>query len=513
MELELNKEPVFLSEVIFDGQAEQGVEFDYVLPDYYPDIFKILKCTLLPGIVSYNVSGTQLSMDGVVYIKALYLSENSGEIHCVEHKYTYSKSVDMVRSGEKLTVTITPKVDYCNCRAVSGRRLDVRGAVSCKIRVSSVRQTEIISDAAGLETKKVPLTYCGGKLTASRQFAVREDIETGTGSGGIQSVIYWDSAAEVTDTKIIADKVVVKGEVRIKALYLVKNSDGKQDTEVMEAVVPISQIVDMEGVNDKHICYVKLSVMDCSLEVKPSEAGENRLLGCDMTLDCIITASMENTVSLLTDVYSTEYETTFTKSSIKTEYSPQLIDRQLTLKNELVCSEGALQEIFDCRCEISNVTCRASEDGQLTVSGQCSSSAIGRLVSGTPVFLEKSGPFELAVDAACGESCSVEPDLQVGSVSFSITGDSTVEMRIILQFKGCLYSVRSVDVINEIITDTEKPKAKNTEYALKLYFAEANEEIFAIAKHYNTCAEAIMAENELESDVTTEPCMLLIPIV
>ena len=113
MELELNKEPVFVSEVVFDGQTEQGVEFDYVLPDYYPDIFKILKCTLTPGIASYNVSGTQLYVDGVVYIKVMYLSENSSDIHCVEHKYTYSKTIDMVRSGDKLAVSVIPKADYC----------------------------------------------------------------------------------------------------------------------------------------------------------------------------------------------------------------------------------------------------------------------------------------------------------------------------------------------------------------------------------------------------------------
>ena len=513
MELELNKEPVFLSEVIFDGQTEQGIEFDYVLPDYYPDIFKILKCTLTPGIISYNVSGTQLYADGVVYIKVLYLSENSTDIHCVEHKYTYSKTVDLVRSGDKLAVSVVPKTDYCNCRAVSGRRLDVRGAVSCKIRVTSVKKMEIISDAAGFEAKKMPLTYCGAKLVACRQFAVREDIATGTGRGGIKNIIHWDACAEVTDTKIIANKVVVKGEVQLKALYIVKSSEDKQETEVMEAVVPVSQIIDMDGIDDSHICYVRLAVMNCDLEIKPNEMGENRLLGCDMMMDCVITASKENTVSLLTDVYSTEYETTFTKCPIKTEYSPQVITRQLSHKCELQCGEGTLERIFDSRCEISNVSCKVNDEGMLAVTGQCVSTAIGRLDGGVPVFLEQSGPFELVTDISCDESCTIEPDLQVSSVSFSISGDNTVELRTMFEFQGCLYAIKSVDVINEIIPDTDKPKEKNCDYALKLYFAEENEEIFAIAKHYNTSAAAIMAENELESEVTTEACMLLIPIV
>ena len=513
MELELNKEPVFVSEVVFDGQTEQGVEFDYVLPDYYPDIFKILKCTLTPGIVSYNVSGTQLYVDGVVYIKVLYLSENSTDIHCVEHKYTYSKTVDLVRSGDKLAVSLIPKSDYCNCRAVSGRRLDVRGAVSCKIRVTSVKQMDIISDAEGLEMKKVPITYCGGKLVASRQFAVREDIETGMGKGGIQNIIHRDAVAEVSDIKVIANKVVIKGEVRLKALYLVKGSDDKQDSEVMEAVIPVSQIIDMDGIDDSHVCYVKLTVMDCDLEIKANEMGENRMFGCDMMIDCTITASKESTISLLTDVYSTQFETAFTKSAVKTEYSPQVINRQLSLKSELQCGEGGLAEIFDGRCEISNAMCRVNEEGALIVTGQCVASAMGRLENGTPVFLEKSEPFEIGAEAIGEEGCTIEPDLQVSSVSYSITGDNNVELRVILELNGCLYGVRNVDVINDIEIDAEKPKEKNTDYALKLYFAEENEEIFAIAKHYNTSAAAIMAENELEAEVTAEPCMLLIPIV
>jgi hypothetical protein len=71
MELKISKQPVRLTETIYDGQTEQGVEFDYVLPDYYPDIFKILKCQLTPRVISYSVSGSQLFIDGVTYIKVL----------------------------------------------------------------------------------------------------------------------------------------------------------------------------------------------------------------------------------------------------------------------------------------------------------------------------------------------------------------------------------------------------------------------------------------------------------
>lgn len=527
MELQLNKEPVYLNEVIFDGQTEQGVEFDYVLPDYYPDIFKILKCSLTPGISSYSISGTQLFIDGAVLIRILYLSDDNVNIHCVEQKYTYSKTLELTKAADRANVFITPKTDYCNCRAVSGRRFDVRGAVSCRVRACQPKSFEIVSGADGLETKSETLPYCGNKLTGGGQFVIREDIETGTGKGGILGILSTDASAEVTDIKIIAGKAVVKGEAKVKALYLVKIDEETQDTEVMEAAVPISRIVDMDGLDDSFSCFADIRIMDCGLEIKTSESGDSRLLGCDLTIDCKVTANKEVTVPLLTDLFSTDYETDFTTAKIKVEHSPLQIQKQLVHKTVLECKEngetGTLEEIFDCRGDLNGVSCRFNSDGNLTVTGQLISQAVGRLSgTGAPVFLEKSEPVELVCEINSGvnpvsgfeeENSVIEPDIQVTDVSFNINGDRAVEVRVGISLSGCIYRLRDVTVIENVLINSDKPKEKSTEYALKMYYAEENEEIFAVAKRYNTKPEAIMEENELEEEVLSAPCLLLIPIL
>jgi LysM repeat protein len=518
MELNLSKEPVFLSEVIYDGQTEQGVEFDYVLPDYFPDIFKVLKCTLTPTIISYSVSGSQLFCDGVVYIKVLYLTGGSNRVHCIEQRYTYSKTIDLVKNAENAAVIIQPKTDYCNCRATSGRRIDVRGAVSCKIKVHCARKTEMITGAEGLgvETKKTALSYCGEKLSVSRQFVSREDIETGASSSGSVSIIHHDVNIAVTDCKVIANKVIVKGEAQIKALYIIRKSEDDENntTEVMEAAVPVSQIMDLEGVSENHVCFVNLIVMDCDLEVRPGEAGETRVFACDLTIDCSVTAHLESNVSPVSDIYSTDFETSFTVATIKAESLPHIISQQLNLKSSLECTDGELAEIFDARCDVINVVCRARGTAELTITGQMNMQAIGVLDSGVPVFIEKSEPFELTTEVpAIGSEYSIEPNLQVTHVAFSISADNRVDIRVNLSFNGCLYLINSINVIRDIAVNQEKPKEKKAEYALKLYYAEDGEDVWGIAKRYNTSADAIITENDLEGDRIEAPSMLLIPIV
>lgn len=520
MELTLKKQPVYLSEIIFDGQTEQGVEFDYVLPDYYPDIFKILKCTLTPCISSYSISGSQLFCDGVVYIKALYLSADSGgnnniNINCIEHRYTFSKTIELVKPAEKGLVTLIPKSDYCNCRAISSRRIDVRGAISCKIKIVQNAENEIIDSAEGLglQTKKSDVLYCGNKLSAEQQFVVREDIETGSGRGGISAVISADAHAAVNDCRIIANKVIVKGEAKVKALYMMKNDDGSDETEVMEASIPLSRIIDIEGIGDDYSLFAILKIMDCDLEVKQNEAGENRTFGCELTVDCTINACKESSVSVLSDVYSTNYDAAYTPITIKTECSPQLVSEQLNIKVSLESTDGAVGEIFDARCDISNIVCKANESNALVISGQLCAQAIGRLADGNPIFIEKNEPFECVSNTQASGEFSIIPDIQVADTGFSISSDNKVELRIMLAFNACIYRLCSVNAIKEISVDTDKPKQKISDYALKLYYAEKGEDIWNIAKHYNTCADAIVAENDLENDVLTSPAMLLIPII
>ncbi len=514
MDLSISKEPLYLNEVIYDGTAEQGVEFDYILPDYYPDIFKILKCSLKPGIVSYNISGDKLICDGIVYISALYLSENSNALNCVEHRYTFSKTVDLAKEADGATATIIPRTDYCTVRAISGRRLDVRGAVSCKVKVTGSRMTEIVTGASGegVQVRRTPVSCGGKKVTVKKQFIAREDIEVSDAKGTVKAVVNCDTVSVVSDCKVIEDKVILKGEAKLKALYLIEN-DGTVSAEIMEADIPLSQIIDADGVTDKHTIYAQFNILSCDLSLKQSGENDSRVFTCDISAEASVCADIEQTVYPVTDMYSVDYESEFTTAVIKTETNPRYISQTLTLKETAECTQGAPQSIIDCRCELNDLTCRGRSSEELVICGQASYQVLARLESGLPVYIEKVQPFELSVPVSGLNGDSViEPSVQVSSVSYSMTSDSEIELRVSVSMQGCLYQTGLVEVVKEISVNTDSPKQKNNEYGLKLYFAEENEDVWSIAKQYNTDCEQIKSENDIQGDKVPAG-MLLIPIV
>ena len=57
MEYKLNREAITVNEVVFDARQEQPIDLDLSLPDYCPDIQKIMKCQVYPCITAKSILG------------------------------------------------------------------------------------------------------------------------------------------------------------------------------------------------------------------------------------------------------------------------------------------------------------------------------------------------------------------------------------------------------------------------------------------------------------------------
>ena len=77
MDYQISTEEMKINEQIANMMAEQSIELDYMLPDYCPEIFKVLRAQMKPNIISERISGNKLVIDGVADITVIYLG---GEI-------------------------------------------------------------------------------------------------------------------------------------------------------------------------------------------------------------------------------------------------------------------------------------------------------------------------------------------------------------------------------------------------------------------------------------------------
>ena len=60
MNYDVSKESIPVRVLDFEGCQEIPIDLDFSLPDYCPDIQRILKCHVCPNITARNISGDRL---------------------------------------------------------------------------------------------------------------------------------------------------------------------------------------------------------------------------------------------------------------------------------------------------------------------------------------------------------------------------------------------------------------------------------------------------------------------
>lgn len=148
MDYKLNRENFTVSQTLFDSTVQQSAELDYILPDYYPEIFKVLSIKIIPSIAKRSLNGTKLDYELCAKVRLVYVSE-SGEMSAVEQVLSYGKSVELAQAAKSTRIVITPYTESASCRVVNKRRVDIRGIVSIAISATADDMMQAVSDAYG----------------------------------------------------------------------------------------------------------------------------------------------------------------------------------------------------------------------------------------------------------------------------------------------------------------------------------------------------------------------------
>lgn len=499
------KQGIYAEQTLYDAVLEQSAELDLIVPDYCPEVFRTLTGSLSPRITSYAVSSDgKLSVDGEIIARAVYSNEEGGQLCTVTGRTTFSKSVNLGAFAEDVRFSLSE--DYCTCRAVSPRRIDIRGAVSIGIKAFGCTEASSPEIPEGLELKTEDISCAGKTLFSSKKLVLREEIDTG--ASGISFIIDCAAIPKITDLRIVADKAVVKGTIRVDALYGISQPDSgaSMTAEKMTADVPVSAILDVTGISDEYTTIPSISVLGFEL-IPRSESG---VMSCEITAECSIKAAAEGKVSIASDAYSTSYETEIQTGKIKLATVPKQFSQNLQLKLSVKPDEE-IAAVWDTRAEIKNTAARISGN-EIMLSGLVRCKAYGKSTGGTIFCVEKQEPFEHKLLGDIGENSSVNFSASVSDASFAIMPDNTVEITVMSDIIGDIRETIAANALSSVKVLSDKPKQKDSEFALRICYADEPRDCWDIAKEYNTTVSALLEENQTNDENKLEG-MIVVPSV
>lgn len=512
MELKVNRAALTAAGASEQLMQEQSVELDYVLPDYYPDVCKLVKCIITPAITAESIHGDRISYELRADVRILYCSEESHILQCVTQTLQFSRSMELGMSGEGVTAELCPVTEHVVCRAVSRRRLEVHGTVNVRIRTQVRQMQEVITGISGknIQLRRIPVQYPAKSIHRTCTVFLSEELELGTAKPPVLHIVRCDAQPVEQSHKIVSGKLLAQGELDIHLLYACQE-EGDARLEPMAFRIPYSQLIEMEELEEDDICHVRTTTAVCEIKPVTDANGDVRVLRCEAELRLACHAVRMSSESLVCDAFSTEHPSRCTTASLVLGNVPVPFSELHVSTVKLPCTDGAPDCVYDAWCEVKNLTAQTdAQEVQLT--GMLCCFALIRQPDGMPRLLEREEPFEhrFAVPELSAQD-SVQAYACVHSCAYTLSGQEELTIKAEIRLEGEVCRSRSVTVLTEL--DVDETTVHPRDYALKLYFGRSGEAVWDIARRCHTSETAIMEENELTEDVLTESGMLLIPIV
>ena len=506
MDITLKKESYKILQTIRDNSIEECVEADFSLPEYMPEILRIIKSTAQPKVNSCKAVGERVTVDGECELRMIYTAEDG----CI---YSFSQSRPFTRHCENnifndaTDINCDVSVSYVNCRATSTKRAEIKAGIVIKINAFLEETEEIISvEEAMIEKKCMPVRAMSLGCKKTRTFSMSD---TASLSVPCAFIISSRASAVCTEVKKISNKIMVKGDAVVEVCYV--NANDKSCTELIRHTLPINQILEFDGMEERFTGNVTLNVSAVDVMLKNEQDGVGSSLDIGLSIDASASMWEEKDLVVINDAYAVGSSIDLKKQSM-VFFTPldEIRDTYIFRENFQVSGEG-VSKVMGSTCEITNIVAK-KENEMLAVSANLSLSVLIKDTSGSISNINKilDIKYERKADYENSDIFCL-PGLSVFSLDCAEKGNNSIDVRAEINVAASVFGKVFVDAVSDI-TESENQPIRNSN-AITVYFPEESESLWSIARRYNTTVCAIAEENGLEGDTTENLKVIFIPAV
>lgn len=507
MDISLNREDYKILKTITDNSVEECVEAELSLPEYMPEILRIIKSEAEPKINSCRLVGERVTVDGLCELRMIYTAED-GCIYAFSQSRPFTRHCENAGFSDALDVAGDVSVSYVNCRATGTKRAEIKAGVVIKVTAYSEKKEEIISlgNTKGIEVKSVPVRGMSLGCRKTRSFSMNDTVSLSTPSAFIIST---RASAICTDIRKINNKVMVKGDAVVDICYV--NAGDKSRTEHIKHSIPVNQILEFDGMEERFTGNVTLKVTAVDILQKNEADGIGNAFDISLGVDASVTMWEEKELLVICDAYAVGTSVELKKQSREFYAALDEIRETYIFKDNFSVSGEGVSSILNAVGEVTSAQVKL-EKGNLCINGSISLSLLIKDTSGALSSISKMLDYKFERGISFEEQPIVcVPDITVSAVDCAEKGNNSIDVRVEIRIIGSVFGKILLDAVTDI-TESETMVERNNN-AITVYFPDKEESLWAIARRYNTTVDAIASENELEGDTTGDLKIIFIPAV
>lgn len=490
------------SELLCDASAEQPVEGEFTLPEYGPEVFRIVRTLAEPEVVQKIVAGARATVEGYLKLTIIYLSQDGGRLSSAVQRLPFSRQFELARAANGASEAFASvTVAYLNCRAVNERRIDARGALNISLKVLAGFETAAVRniEGAGVQLRAERAEYLRERALEEKQFTLDEELELDCEDCDSPQLLRTSAQPVVESVELGERRAVVTGYLNVR---LAADISSGNELRVKRAAfnLPFSQTIEINASSADASPSVCAGVVSCGAAFE----GKNALsLTATLALELRLFEKAET--EYVSDAFCTLCELETASAQLTLMTSRDEVREAVTVKFSTE-QDADIVTLIDYYVTEPVFAPFPEEFGIKGRSTLCCTAldALGETVA-------RDYPFEFVVrtESAAADGPYSRLWAVFENIDCALEG-GRLSLRCEGEVLGCATRAERVRALVSaaVVEGAVKPKNRP---ALRIYYAEQGEELWEIAKRFDASAGEIALENGVEGERTAEAGPLLVP--
>ena len=459
----------------FDTAAVCDVTEDFVLPDYIPEVRRVIGVRASVSADGKYLSGDELETDGGVTYSVMYVG-GDGAICMTSQTSSYTGRIPLKAEDDRFTpqdIVLSCTAETVNCRVTAPRRI----TLSSKVRM------KILSQKPADVTMKTEGDYAVRRKTEEKKCAVMAEYrQTGECSGEIHEregmrVICAGGELCLSDARVNGGTVKIKGDAYVTAVLL--SPEGTYVTA--KSRVPVEEEITLPEVPRDCVCHAAAFGEVVLLEMQTADDGV-LTWRMEYDVDCTVIRSTE--ASVVTDAYLVGSADVLETAAYDSVYPACAVNGRLTTQTSMKLKPGMA---YVCAWGRGTADRLETENGRTVITGNACISVV-ETGGGEAILDEVSVPFrcefESVTDKTADHACLAgKTSVRVTDIQARADGD-VLNLTAELAISAAVVGMETVKCAASIAPAPDDGTAKKHETMIRIYVPDDGETPWDVEKRF-----------------------------
>lgn len=491
---------------IAKAESQMTVDDDYNVPDYRPDIVKIIKEQGQLKIEEVKPTAGAAWIKGKLIFRVLYRSDQeTGKISCLKGELPFQEKLNMEGLSEYDQVRAWGEIEDLNLRVIHSRKLNVRAVLVLHGVAEGTKQQEVAdgiveqNDCMQLQKEMEISQQLFAKHDICRQ---KSEIILPSSKPNIREILWKSIELRNVGSKFDDTGIHMTGEVMLSVMY--QEEEEPDRIQWYETTIPLECKTELElgnAASNPNVYYqVRIEDSLKELEVRQDYDGEERMLVLELQLHLFIRVWEEVKCCILQDAYSLKRKLMPVTEKLQLEHMLMKNDAICKLIEQMELEENQERILQICSCEgaayLEHIQIRPDGvfvEGTLTVHLLYITTDDQMPVGATT----KLYSFEQLIELPATQyPVRIEQDCTMVQLSASMVDQSHAEIKAVIGVSVLAFACEDVMRITEIKEMPFDMGEVQKQPGLVGYIAKKGDTLWDVAKEYHTTVENIMRNNQ-----------------